>query len=79
MTASNNLRAIILGSGSSGGVPRFGGPDGAGDTGRLSHDVPVVVRKFSVLEADMTDEHGGRDEIIVALPCGCKRDRSCPI
>ena len=30
---TETLRVTILGSGSSGGVPRFGGPDGAGDWG----------------------------------------------
>ncbi len=30
---SNRLRVTILGCGSSGGVPRFGGEDGAGEWG----------------------------------------------
>lgn len=33
MTSSENLRATILGCGSSGGVPRFGGADGTGEWG----------------------------------------------
>jgi len=38
MTAK--LRVIILGSGSSGGVPRFGGADGAGDWGACDPSEP---------------------------------------
>lgn len=37
---TGNLRITILGSGSSGGVPRFGGPDGAGDWGECDPAEP---------------------------------------
>ena len=37
---TDKLRVIVLGSGSSGGVPRFGGPDGAGDWGACDPDEP---------------------------------------
>lgn len=37
---SGILRATILGCGSSGGVPRFGGPDGAGDWGACDPGEP---------------------------------------
>ena len=40
MTAPMNLRAIILGCGSSGGVPRPGGPDGKGHWGQCDPDEP---------------------------------------
>ena len=33
MSHKNDIKVTILGCGSSGGVPRFGGPDGAGDWG----------------------------------------------
>lgn len=37
---TQNLRVTILGSGSSGGVPRFGGADGAGDWGACDPNEP---------------------------------------
>ena len=37
---TDKLRVIVLGSGSSGGVPRFGGPDGAGDWGACDPKEP---------------------------------------
>jgi phosphoribosyl 1,2-cyclic phosphate phosphodiesterase len=37
---TGKLRVIILGSGSSGGVPRFGGPDGTGDWGACDPHEP---------------------------------------
>jgi len=37
---SNELRVTILGSGSSGGVPRFGGEDGSGDWGACDPEEP---------------------------------------
>lgn len=37
---TGKLRITILGSGSSGGVPRFGGPDGAGDWGECDPAEP---------------------------------------
>ncbi|MCK5744665.1 MAG: MBL fold metallo-hydrolase [Oricola sp.] len=37
---TGRLRITILGSGSSGGVPRFGGPDGAGDWGACDPNEP---------------------------------------
>lgn len=39
-TDAGRLMARILGCGSSGGVPRFGGPDGAGDWGACDPDEP---------------------------------------
>ncbi len=40
MTIHKNIRVTILGSGSSGGVPRFGGPDGAGEWGACDPKEP---------------------------------------
>ncbi len=40
MTREKRHRAVILGCGSSGGVPRLGGPDGAGDWGSCDPDEP---------------------------------------
>ena len=37
---TGNMRITILGSGSSGGVPRFGGPDGAGEWGACDPNEP---------------------------------------
>jgi len=42
---SNELRVTILGCGSSGGVPRLGGPDGAGDWGDCDPENPKNRRR----------------------------------
>ena len=53
---SEHLDITILGSGSSGGVPRLGGPDGAGDWGACDPAEPknrqrrcsILVRRHSL-------------------------------
>lgn len=52
-------RVRILGSGSSGGVPRFGGADGTGDWGACDRDEPKNRRtRCSVLVERAHGEHG---------------------
>ena len=65
MTASNNLRAIILGSGSSGGVPRFGGPDGAGDWGTCDPNEPKNRRSRCSLLLERTNEEGAKTSVLI--------------
>lgn len=45
MSSASDLKVTILGSGSSGGVPRFGGPDGAGDWGACDPAEPKNRRR----------------------------------
>ena len=45
MTSSDRLQATILGCGSSAGVPRLGGPDGAGDWGACDPSNPKNRRR----------------------------------
>ncbi|WP_375205930.1 MBL fold metallo-hydrolase [Hyphococcus sp.] len=53
------LRVTILGSGSSGGVPRFGGPDGMGDWGACDPDEPKNRRsRCSILVQREHPEYG---------------------
>ena len=65
MTASNNLRAIILGSGSSGGVPRFGGPDGAGDWGTCDPNEPKNRRSRCSLLLERTNGAGAKTSVLI--------------
>jgi len=65
LTASNNLRAIILGSGSSGGVPRFGGPDGAGDWGTCDPNEPKNRRSRCSLLLERTNEEGAKTSVLI--------------
>ncbi|GJL95525.1 MAG: phosphoribosyl 1,2-cyclic phosphodiesterase [Hyphococcus sp.] len=59
MTSEQNLRVTILGSGSSGGVPRFGGQDGAGDWGACDPGEPKNRRtRCSVLVEKAHPEFG---------------------
>lgn len=56
---TGRLRVIILGSGSSGGVPRFGGPDGAGDWGDCDPSEPKNRRtRCSILVQREHPEYG---------------------
>lgn len=55
------LRAIILGCGSSGGVPRLGGPDGKGDWGDCDPSDPRNRRRRCSLLVQRADEDGGWD------------------
>lgn len=56
---SNRLRMIVLGSGSSGGVPRFGGPDGEGDWGDCDPKEPKNRRtRCSVLVQREHSQYG---------------------
>lgn len=55
----NNLRAIILGCGSSGGVPRFGGPDGAGEWGACDPNEPKNRRTRCSLLVQRAHPHDG--------------------
>ncbi len=45
MSENGDLKVTILGSGSSGGVPRFGGPDGAGNWGACDPSEPKNRRR----------------------------------
>jgi len=55
----DQYRAIILGSGSSGGVPRFGGEDGRGDWGLCNPNQPKNRRsRCSLLIERAHHEHG---------------------
>lgn len=53
------LRAIILGCGSSGGVPRIGGPDGKGDWGDCDPSNPKNRRQRCSLIVQRADEKAG--------------------
>lgn len=63
MTGKKNLRVTILGCGSSGGVPRLGGPDGAGDWGACDPAEPKNRRtRCSVLVERAHPETGFRHD-----------------
>ncbi|GJL91621.1 MBL fold metallo-hydrolase [Hyphococcus sp.] len=62
------LRAIILGSGSSGGVPRFGGPDGTGDWGACDPSEPKNRRtRCSILVQREHPEFGFRHDKVTSV------------
>ncbi|MEO1656855.1 MAG: MBL fold metallo-hydrolase [Pseudomonadota bacterium] len=52
------LRAIILGCGSSGGVPRIGGPGGRGDWGKCDPNEPKNLRTRCSIAVQRADENG---------------------
>ncbi len=65
---NGKLRVTILGSGSSGGVPRFGGPDGAGDWGACDPAEPKNRRtRCSVLVQRAHDTHGFRHDAATSV------------
>lgn len=55
------LRAIILGCGSSAGVPRIGGPGGGGDWGACDPNEPKNLRTRSSIVVQRADENNGWD------------------
>lgn len=62
------MRVTILGSGSSGGVPRLGGPDGAGDWGRCDPAEPKNRRRRCSILVQRSDSGSWRaDETTSAL------------
>lgn len=65
---TGNLRVTILGSGSSGGVPRFGGEDGAGDWGACDRAEPKNRRtRCSVLVQRAHETHGFRHDMATSV------------
>ena len=55
------VRAIILGCGSSGGVPRIGGPDGRGEWGACDPDEPRNRRTRCSIAVQRADDERGWD------------------
>ena len=53
---TGNLRVIILGCGSSGGVPRFGGPNGEGDWGACDPNEPKNRRSRCSILVQRSDD-----------------------
>ena len=65
---TGNLRVTILGSGSSGGVPRFGGADGAGDWGACDPAEPKNRRtRCSILVQRAHETNGFRHDTATSL------------
>ncbi len=65
---TGRLRITILGSGSSGGVPRFGGPDGAGDWGACDPAEPKNRRtRCSILVQREHPEHGFAHDKVTSI------------
>jgi phosphoribosyl 1,2-cyclic phosphate phosphodiesterase len=62
------LTATILGSGSSSGVPRLGGPDGAGDWGACDPANPKNRRSRCSLLVRQTDDHGETAVLVDTSP-----------
>lgn len=62
LSGEGALRVTILGSGSSGGVPRPGGPDGAGDWGRCDPAEPKNRRRRCSILAQRCDSGSWRAE-----------------
>ena len=59
MIGANDIQVTILGCGSSGGVPRFGGPDGAGEWGACDPAEPKNRRtRCSILVRRRHKTHG---------------------
>jgi phosphoribosyl 1,2-cyclic phosphate phosphodiesterase len=68
MSEKQNLRVTILGSGSSGGVPRFGGADGAGEWGACDPSEPKNRRtRCSILVQREHDEFSFRHDKITSV------------
>ncbi len=63
-----SLSAILLGCGSSGGVPRLGGPDGAGDWGDCDPSNPKNRRSRSSLLVRQTASHGITQVLVDTAP-----------
>lgn len=73
MSEGGRHRAVILGCGSSGGVPRLGGPDGAGNWGTCDPDEPKNRRsRCSLLveraQSDFDDRAGVTSIVIDTSP-----------
>lgn len=65
---NGKLRVTVLGSGSSGGVPRFGGADGAGEWGACDPDEPKNRRtRCSILVEREHPEHGFRHDSVTSV------------
>ena len=65
---TETLRVTILGSGSSGGVPRFGGPDGAGDWGACDPAEPKNRRtRCSILVQRAHEDHGYQHDQVTSV------------
>lgn len=65
---TGNLRVTILGSGSSGGVPRFGGADGAGEWGACDPNEPKNRRtRCSILLQRAHEQHGYRHDAVTSV------------
>lgn len=62
---NDELRATILGCGSSGGVPRFGGPDGAGDWGACDPNEPKNRRTRCSLLLERTNGEGAKTSVLI--------------
>lgn len=68
MSEKGDLRVTILGSGSSGGVPRFGGPDGAGEWGACDPAEPKNRRmRCSILVERAHAEFGFRHDAVTSV------------
>ena len=68
MSDRDKLRVTILGSGSSGGVPRFGGEDGAGDWGACDSNEPKNRRtRCSVLVQKAHPEFGFQHDKVTSV------------
>ncbi len=66
--SSEELRVTILGCGSSGGVPRFGGPDGAGDWGACDPNEPKNRRtRCSILVQRRHSSEGFRHDAVTSV------------
>ena len=65
---TGNLRVTILGSGSSGGVPRFGGQDGAGEWGACDPAEPKNRRtRCSILVQRVHEANGFRHDTATSV------------
>lgn len=62
------LKAVILGCGSSGGVPRAGGPDGAGDWGSCDPKEPKNRRSRCSLLVERTSAAGSTYALVDTSP-----------
>jgi len=65
---NGKLRVTVLGSGSSGGVPRFGGADGAGEWGACDSNEPKNRRtRCSILVERAHPEYGFRHDSVTSV------------
>ena len=65
---TGHLEITILGSGSSGGVPRIGGPDGAGDWGACDPGEPKNRRRRCSILVRRKSEHGATAVLVDTAP-----------